>query len=161
MIHYTSYVVWSISDIYTISGTETTHVFRWSVSRMCKHYYYIRSTKKINWYRLYCILVLMLLRTVVSGLEGDQITICHLPLLSLQGHVYNSEMCRINLGMAGLRYVRAKWVKLSCSLLDTVEGILKTVDFFEKSISGERQVYYFKMCVARNEWGNSVYSGRE
>jgi hypothetical protein len=42
------------------------------------------------------------------------------------------------------RYVRAKWGKLNCGELDTVEGLVKSVDVFDKSILGGKAVLIFQ-----------------
>jgi hypothetical protein len=64
--------------------------------------------------------------------------------------------------MAGLRYVRAKWGRLRCGGLDTAEGQVKTVDFFDKSISGVKGDLVFQnacckehmsiLCVSETEY---------
>jgi hypothetical protein len=48
-------------------------------------------------------------------------------------------MCCIKLGMVGLAYFMAKCGKLRRVGLDIVEGLVKTVDVFDKSILGERR----------------------
>jgi hypothetical protein len=45
-------------------------------------------------------------------------------------------MCCIKLGVAGLTYFIAKCGRLRCVGLDIVEGVVKTVDVFDKSILG-------------------------
>jgi hypothetical protein len=62
--------------------------------------------------------------------------------------------------MVGLRYVRVKWGRLRCDGLDTVEGLVKTVYVFDKSISGDKADLSFqnarckermrKLCVFRD-----------
>jgi hypothetical protein len=50
--------------------------------------------------------------------------------------------------MVGLTYVRAKWGRLRCGGLDTVEGLVKTVDVSEKIFRGARRISYFQMREA-------------
>jgi hypothetical protein len=70
-------------------------------------------------------------------------------------------MCWIDVGMVGLAYFMAKCGKLRCVRLDIVEGLVKAVDVFNKSISGGKAEFYFKMRVAKNARGNSVFSETE
>jgi hypothetical protein len=63
-------------------------------------------------------------------------------------------ICWISLGMLGLRYVRVKGVRLRCGGLDTVEGLLKTVNVFDKSILGGKADLMFqnvccKVCMRK------------
>jgi hypothetical protein len=44
-------------------------------------------------------------------------------------------MCWINLGMFGLTYFIAKCGRLGCVRLDIIEGLVKTVDVLDKTIS--------------------------
>jgi hypothetical protein len=46
----------------------------------------------------------------------------------------------MNLGMFGLTYFMAKCGRLRCVWLDIVEGLVKTVDVFDESISGARRI---------------------
>jgi hypothetical protein len=77
------------------------------------------------------------------------------------GRSYVDWVCCINLDMVGLTYVRAKWGRLGCGGLDTVEGLVKTVNVFDKSFRGARRMWHFKMRVAKNARENSVYSGTD
>jgi hypothetical protein len=66
-------------------------------------------------------------------------------------------MCCIKLGMVGLTYFIAKYGRLRCVELDVVEGLVKTVYVFDKSISGRKAKLIFqnarckrKLCVFRD-----------
>jgi hypothetical protein len=69
-------------------------------------------------------------------------------------------MCWINLAVLGLTYFMAKCGRLTCIGLDIVEGLIKTVDVFDKSMSGSKEDLIFqntrckerirKLCVFRD-----------
>jgi hypothetical protein len=58
-------------------------------------------------------------------------------------------MCWINLGMFGLTYFMAKCGRLRCVGLYIVEGLVKTVAVFDKSISGDKAELMFQNARCR------------
>jgi hypothetical protein len=72
-------------------------------------------------------------------------------------------MCWINLGMFGLKYFIAKYGRLRCVGLDIVEGLVKTVDVFDKSIrgGGGQGGCDISKCALQRTYEETVYSGTE
>jgi hypothetical protein len=74
--------------------------------------------------------------------------------------------------MVGLRYIRAKLGRLRWGGLDTVEGLVRAVDVFDKSISGSKADFMFqnarckermrKLCIpGRNMPFQACYNGNQ
>jgi hypothetical protein len=70
-------------------------------------------------------------------------------------------MCWINIAMFELTYFMAECVRLRCVGLDIVEGLVKTVDVFDKSMSGGRADLIFQNARCKERMRKSVYSGTQ